>query len=915
MALTSIPAVALSLAAVAVYPHPFSPEENPDYGRHAAKPPSRTVFGEGYGFTTFRHLNKESFRRNVDLFTVSNDMGNVVWPDWGCLFDKNLPTFVREIKARGLVLFDPWGYVPSNDDGNHGFWRQFHLPTETLSMLERELGERWTGMDNGEQDWRYFSAFNWRFDPNPGEDRFRHYLNFRRHFGHLENELGNRLTALVGSFQTHALLREGVYTMVGAETSQMYPNAQLFYSYIRGAGKQFGVPWFGNVSIFNRFGWKDVGQTNLSVKAEGHMAGRADKGTSLALMKKLTYAQMFYNCWLGGFEGGCFFRDGTITPIGILQREARRWSKENGEPGTMCAPVAIMTDVFSGWNAPRTATWPTGWRNFRTWGLLPFGPGDYLTHGVWDLLYPGYADSSFFHDERGYIAPTPFGDIADGVLSDAPGWLLRQYAVVVLAGRIAASAETADVLRDYVRGGGHLVLTRGNERTLFPDGFGVRGGGRVTLVPSEWGVEETPQCALPIKVSVDQPLPNPHPLTAETRRILTDVFAGVRLFGTGAEPVDEGLATITCRRGDGEYTLCVQNSTWEQRPLALTSFVGPIESIRELPTDVSERTAIGFLPWSISNVVIGADSPTTIAAGATRLFRVKVAEGNAVKVLPREKPPANPVGRTLAMNGPGTIREFILRRPTFFRHWDGVKVSASYLLRNERAVLKEEGDWCRRQGLHVMVDFTDLTNGFDGMRLLATDEDEAKRTTAMLDDVLAKAPLLGAKECILALHPSCCNGRRELLKENAADMEKTYRQVAAKIAAAGLTAHLRMSSDRLTPDFAKEAAWVAKAGTEAVRPTVSVAAMMAMEKVDVAKKLSAAAACPEGLWLLAATGRDAANGTVWTFSDTLAANGAEVRPYLELAVRKNARVVFEAAYGSPDDEYLDARLFESILSR
>lgn len=894
-----------------IYSFALDPRENPDFSRRATRPPRREIFGPGYEFTTFRHLDEKTFERNCGLFVTSNDMGRVVWPDWGCLMRPDLPKFVEEFKKRGLVFFDPWGYVPGNDE-SQGFWRQFHLPQATFDLLERELGERWTGMDNGEQDNRYHKAFVRRFDPHPGRDRFRHYLNFRRYFEHFESELGNRLTALVGCVQTHSLLREGVYTMVGAETSQAYPNTQLLYSFIRGAGKQYGVPWFGNVSIYNGFGWKNIVKTNLTARVVKYEEGRADRGTSLAMMKKLAYQQMFYNCWLGGFESGFFYPDGTISPIGVMQKDMRRWAAEHGDPGVQYTPVALMTDVFAGWNPPRLANWPEATRKYRVWGALPYEPGDYLTHGVYDVLYPGYADSHFFHDERGLLVPTPYGDIADCLLSDAPDWLLAQYAVVVLAGRIAPSAETADTLRAYVRGGGHLVMTHGNERTLFADGFGVSGAGKVTVIPSEWGVETTPQCALPVRSKVDEVFPNPYPLTAETRRILQDIFASVRLFGTGETPTNDGLATIVCRRGPGEYTLCVLNNTWTERPLKLWSACGEIESVTELPTDVSERSAIGFLPHPLTNVVLGVDSPTTIAAGAVRLFRVRVNEGSSVAALPKVKPPANPVGRTLAMNGPETIREFVLRRPTFFRHWDGVKVSAAYLLNRDRSFLEAEGCWCRRQGLHVMVDFTDLLNGFPDMRLLSRDEIEAKRTWTMLEDVLAKAPLLGVRDCVLALHPTCCNGRLALLAENRADMEATYRKMTKRIADAGLTAHLRMSPLRLTGKFSQVDEWIVKAEPGTVKPSASLAAVMAIDGLTSAQRDAAIRSRKNELWLLASAPRDV-NGTCWSYSAPLAEETSAVLPCLKAVAESGMPVVFDAAYPDPDAEYRDAKLFETVV--
>ena len=56
-------------------------------------------------------------------------------------------------------------------------------------------------------------------------------------------------------------------------------------------------------------------------------------------------------------------------------------------------------------------------------GNLPYELPDYLTDGMLDILYPGYQDASYYKDERGFIAPNPYGDIADCLMSDAPQWV------------------------------------------------------------------------------------------------------------------------------------------------------------------------------------------------------------------------------------------------------------------------------------------------------------------------------------------------------------------------------------------------------------------------------------------------------------------------------------------------------------
>ena len=69
------------------------------------------------------------------------------------------------------------------------------------------------------------------------------------------------------------------------------------------------------------------------------------------------------------------------------RRAAQRWVKENGQPGVMHTPVALLLDFYSGWAFPRHLY---SGDVYRVWGNRPYDPGDYLTDAVLDLLYPGY---------------------------------------------------------------------------------------------------------------------------------------------------------------------------------------------------------------------------------------------------------------------------------------------------------------------------------------------------------------------------------------------------------------------------------------------------------------------------------------------------------------------------------------------
>jgi len=283
-----------------VYSNFLDPREHPDYGRRHVRPPTWETFGNRTRFTSLRGFNLRDgkivdYAQEIEKYTRTHGLGDVLWPSYPIIFAENLDDVVDEIKKRGLFLFDIWGYVPGSGPG--GYWQQFEPPEGIFELLESRLGERWLGMDVGEQDGRYIGGYATQMSP-ASASRFQQYLNFQRHFQRMCDHLGNKMCTLVSLNFGHYFLKEGVYTLIGAETAQGLPNGQVYYAFIRGAGKQYGVPWFGNVSVYNRWGYKSYG-------SEGEDHGPT-KGASLSLMKRLMVNHLFYNCVLAGFESGWF---------------------------------------------------------------------------------------------------------------------------------------------------------------------------------------------------------------------------------------------------------------------------------------------------------------------------------------------------------------------------------------------------------------------------------------------------------------------------------------------------------------------------------------------------------------------------------------------------------------------------------
>ncbi len=89
------------------------------------------------------------------------------------------------------------------------------------------------------------------------------------------------------------------------------------------------------------------------------------------------------------------------------------------------------------------------------------------------MIWPGYEDCSYLRNERGFLTPTPYGDIFDVVTNRCPPEVLRQYTTIMLLGDVEMTPELVEHLTDFVRRGGDILLDADQAREL-PEQ--IRGG-------------------------------------------------------------------------------------------------------------------------------------------------------------------------------------------------------------------------------------------------------------------------------------------------------------------------------------------------------------------------------------------------------------------------------------------------------
>lgn len=866
-----------------------------------------------------------------DSETTSLPSGLVNWPNVSKLVNGLTTGQLDALVNHQAILHNPGGYGPGA--AWTGSFGQALASSAALADITNRLGSRFTGADIGEQDARFANVFEGVYEPFSQLNAFHNYQVAHRYIGQVGDDLGNIMSLLVNLWYWHYPVKDGNVMAVGAQTQpkEGISNSQLHYSFLRGAGKQYGVPWFGNVSVFST-DW-DRGGPQPNSKS---YPTQSTNGNSLNLMRRLMFTHYLYGCNILSFEGGLRTTDSnTVSPIGMVQEAMVQTVNQYGRAGIMHTPVALLLDFQSGW---MPAQHNRG--NYYVWNNVDYGPGDHLTHNLFSLLYPSYEANGFYQNELGGLSDTPYGDIADTLLSDVSAPVLSRYGVAVAAGDLpSADTELWDKVEAFLANGGNFIVTGENARRLWPEygigpgqttipangvvswidaatstetnsgklysvstgllpyGYQVlasygavpavidipRGAGRITLLLSPMGINDTALGSLHPPNSVGRgyntPLPKPFVLMAHVQRLLDNRFSSQRLFSVG----NSQLGYVTTRRAPCEYFVGIHNNSLVSRSFNISSMIGSITNLTELDLGRSVTNELGYWPLGYASNNGGISDASNIFGGDIRLFRVQVDETNSIHVLSSNLPPARPFNRMVAVPTLCNLKEALLGWPAFFEHFDGVKLdwadvrSADLDSTNGGAPqLREPINWLKRQQVRFVTDFS---SGFLlGKLTLQTNAPGTnyQQSLAVFNEVMDKLAILGRATDVIITTEEVANGQTDALKAGVAAL-------CANAAARGITVHLKHRATSWTPDVAATLSFIASVGTANLK--------FAANTADAANNLEGSlsqAGAQLGLILIAPPG-----------------NGAAVD--LSPVRSRNVVQILDAEYTSWDSVYRDIR--------
>ncbi|MEX1049743.1 MAG: hypothetical protein WED15_09455 [Akkermansiaceae bacterium] len=488
--------------------------------------------------------------------------------------------------------------------------------------------------------------------------------------------------------------------------------------------------------------------------------------------------QMLYLSWLNGarffnWEGREFITSLTPdfpSPLGTFTKKAADFMDRFGPVGPVQSPIALISEFSNAWRPPGIQSNKT--IDFNITGDAPYAKGDYQLHGLRDFFYPQYLQCESIYKasmrEDFALSPTPYGHSIDFLLSDARHVALDRYGLLIWGGvPPEAPSMVREKLFKYINAGkGRVVLFGAAARSMFPDWFQdrpptcVNAGttvsyagisitetsdfllenlraelntselsmkvlatvdgkplvveclGGLVLVLSDYGTNHTESVSsTSARWKEDQLVTEiPHQLLDHVRRLLNEEASKNSLFSVG----NKQLHFVTTRPQDGEYLVGIFNDKLTSEPFSITSNIGKIISLEEVPLNDSKqqlKEAAGgaaYAPPGLRNSTrlpldYGLSNASHIEGRDFRLFRVKLLE-SGVRPISTFQFPGRPVGRVLAVSGLESIRSYLQGIPSFFQWFDGIKVDASDLLAIEDSRLADQAHWLNRRGVRLVID-------------------------------------------------------------------------------------------------------------------------------------------------------------------------------------------------------------------
>lgn len=243
-------------------------------------------------------------------------------------------------------------------------------------------------------------------------------------------------------------------------TSAGYQRHQPQMYFVRGASRQYGIPWgwYIAVGMNGKKGYTDPDYLGTwSMNAAG-----GNGGISPSLNKRDRYLAWFSGAEMVRNEVWPWTyctdkdKDGVyeLSPHGEVMKEWYDFIRKNPERGVSYAPVALGLPFDHGVSPIQGG---------KPFGYFPYNAGDIMTEAVFRAIVPWMMHKIKEKPQEWAYCGSPYGDIYDVILPDPPSGpvkldVLKNYRAFFMSGTHSPSKALAARLTEYVKGGGTLII-------------------------------------------------------------------------------------------------------------------------------------------------------------------------------------------------------------------------------------------------------------------------------------------------------------------------------------------------------------------------------------------------------------------------------------------------------------------------
>ena len=353
----------------------------------------------------------------------------------------------------------------------------------------KTLRYRIRGNKTGKGDdtiWKYFPRFadnaHNKIIPRP-KTRQATYEHFRKNVKN-EMKLLYDDTFLMDSYMHwHHYAAEWGSKILQHEQGGASPNSQMFIAFLRGAARQYNLPWW---VYFPAFG-------PLASRADyQHTSGKKsvlkfgpDCGISASLQRRRTLMSYFAGANFITYE-----HDRTVvirqdpksevkklilSPHAKGLKDIKTTREKNLDRGVPYTPVAVLADFYHGLG---NRSWVSMFWGYRWWNIKATR-GDLMFEEGMFTLFPQLPAKARSEGPGWSLSNMPYGDIFDVILPNPPSGVIKSdvlkgYKALLILGDLKIEGKVKKLLTDFVRNGGTVILNSIHCSNLTPEFTGVK---------------------------------------------------------------------------------------------------------------------------------------------------------------------------------------------------------------------------------------------------------------------------------------------------------------------------------------------------------------------------------------------------------------------------------------------------------